>query len=76
MADKYYCKYCGSPNSSIQGLTSSSCSKSPTKHHQPYEGSEKTKYDCEYCGSSNSSIQGLTSSSCSKSPTKYHQPAR
>jgi DNA-directed RNA polymerase subunit RPC12/RpoP len=74
MAEKFYCKWCGSSYSSISSLTSNSCSKSPTKRHQPYEGGEKSKYYCEYCGSSYSSISNLTSNSCSKSPTKYHQP--
>jgi DNA-directed RNA polymerase subunit RPC12/RpoP len=74
MADKVYCKHCGSSYPSISSLTSGSCSKNPTKRHQPYEGSEKPKYYCEHCGSSYSSISSLTSGTCSKSPTKYHQP--
>jgi DNA-directed RNA polymerase subunit RPC12/RpoP len=73
----YYCKCCGSKNSSIAGLTGSSCSKNPEgKHHALYEGSEKSQYVCKYCGSKNSSIAGLTGSSCSKNPNgKHHSPA-
>jgi hypothetical protein len=71
---KYYCKYCGSSSVSIAGLTGGSCSKSPSKRHQPYEGNEKSKYYCEYCGLSSGSIAGLTSGPCSKSPSKHHQP--
>ena len=32
---QYTCKCCGSKYSSLSSLTSSSCSKSPTKKHQP-----------------------------------------
>jgi len=71
----YYCKWCGSKYSTVSGLTSGSCSKSPTKKHELYEGIEKSQYVCKYCGSKYSTISGLTSGSCSKSPTKRHQPA-
>ena len=72
---KFYCKYCGRQESSIQTLTSMTCSKSPNKYHQPYEGSELSKYSCKYCGRQESSIQTLASMSCSKSDNGYHQPA-
>ena len=74
MADRYYCKFCGDYYSSISSLTSGSCSKSPSKYHQPYEGGEKDRYYCKYCGDYYSSISSLTSGSCSKSPNGYHQP--
>jgi DNA-directed RNA polymerase subunit RPC12/RpoP len=71
----FYCKHCGAKNSSVQALTSSSCTKSPTKKHELYEGSEKSQYTCKHCGIKNSTIYALTASSCMKSPTKYHEPA-
>ena len=72
----FYCKCCGVKRSSISSLTSSSCSKSPTGKHIPYEGEEKDEYCCKYCGVERSSISSLTSSSCRKSPTGKHHPAR
>ncbi|NIZ47138.1 hypothetical protein HCT46_04310 [Spirochaetales bacterium BR208] len=76
MAENFYCEYCGTKNSSIAGLVNLSCSKSPTKKHVLYEGTEKSQYACKHCGTKNSSIAGLVSLSCSKSPTKKHVPAR
>lgn len=76
MSEKFYCKYCGSSQSSVKSLTGNLCSKNPEgKYHVPYEGSEKSKYTCKYCGSSQSSIKSLTGNSCSKNPNgKYHEP--
>ena len=71
----FYCEYCGMKYSSVQGLTGGACSRSPTKRHSLYEGSEKSKYTCKYCGMQYSSISGLTGGSCSRSPTKRHHPA-
>ena len=71
----YYCKHCGNNYTSVRTLTSSSCTRSPTKRHELYEGSEKSQYTCKYCGNKYSNIRTLVSSSCSKSPTKRHEPA-
>ena len=71
----FYCEYCGMKCSSVSSLTSGSCSRSPTRRHSLYEGSEKPKDTCKYCGMQSSSISSLTSGSCSKSPTKRHHPA-
>ena len=69
-----YCKCCGAKYSSVQSLTSGSCSKSPSRRHVLYSGNEQVHYYCEYCGSRYSTIQSLTSGSCSKSPTGKHIP--
>jgi hypothetical protein len=76
---KYYCEYCGVYDSSIFGLTSSSCNKHPSGFgkHKLYEGSEKQSYSCKYCGISAPSIFALTSSSCFRhhSGNGKHAPA-
>ncbi len=71
----FYCKWCGSKSSSVSSLTANGCSKSPSKKHELYEGSEKSEYTCKFCGTKKSSISSLTTNSCFKSPTKKHQPA-
>jgi ribosomal protein L37E len=71
----FYCKHCGSKNTNVKSLTASTCSRSPTKRHELYEGSEKSQYTCKYCGSKNTTLASLTASTCSKSPTKRHSPA-
>ena len=71
----FYCEYCGARFSSVSSLTSNVCTRSPTKRHSLYEGSEKPKYTCKYCGVQLSTIANLTSNNCSKSPTKRHHPA-
>ena len=70
----YYCKYCGSKYPSVSSLTSSSCSKSPGRRHELYEGPEQSHYYCSCCGSKYPSLTSLTSSSCSKSSTGRHIP--
>jgi DNA-directed RNA polymerase subunit RPC12/RpoP len=77
MSEKYYCKWCGSSNSSVSSLTGGSCSRNPDgRHHELYEGSEKSQYTCKYCGTKNSSISSLTGGSCSRNPDgKHHVPA-
>ena len=78
MANKVYCKWCGTDRSSVSSLVNAgSCSKSPTKQHEAFDGEEQSKYYCEFCGTDRSSISSLVNAgSCSKSPTKNHQPAR
>jgi DNA-directed RNA polymerase subunit RPC12/RpoP len=71
----YYCKWCGQKHSSVASLTNNACSKSPSKKHELYEGSEKSQYTCKYCGQKHSSLASLTNNACSKSPNKKHQPA-
>jgi hypothetical protein len=71
----FYCKHCGTKHPSVASLTNSSCSRSPTKKHELYEGAEKSQYTCKFCGAKHPSIMSLTASSCSKSPTKKHSPA-
>jgi len=71
----YYCKCCGMKNATVQGLVNGGCSRSPSKRHVLYEGSEKSRYVCKYCGMTNNSIAGLTGGGCHKSPTKRHEPA-
>ncbi len=77
MANKYYCKYCGSSHSSVQSVTAGMCSRHPngshSGRHAPYEGSIKSKYYCKYCGTSHSSIQSLTAGMCSKHPRGMHK---
>jgi hypothetical protein len=75
MAENFYSKWCGAKHPSVVSLTNSSCSKSPSKKHELYEGSEKSQYTCKYCGTKHPSLTSLTNSSCSKSPNKKHQPA-
>jgi transcription elongation factor Elf1 len=75
MAENFYCKWCGQKHSSVTSLTVGSCSKSPGKKHELYEGSEKSQYTCKYCGQKYSSLTSLTCGSCAKSPNKKHQPA-
>ena len=68
----YYCEYCGTKASSIQGLTVNTCIRHPNGpskgKHKLYEGSEKTKYSCKYCGTTASSINGLTANTCVRHP--------
>ena len=71
----FYCKHCGIKHSSVQSLTNNSCSRSPTKRHELYEGSEKSQYTCKHCGIKHSTLQSLLNNSCSRSPTKKHVPA-
>ena len=72
----FYCKYCGTKQSSVLSLTSGTCSKNPeSKKHALYEGNEKSQYVCKYCGNKNQSMLSLCCGTCSKSPTKKHQPA-
>jgi len=72
MADKFFCKYCGTSWSSVSSLTSGMCPRHPNGphkgHHAPYEGSIKSKYSCKFCGTTHSSIQSLTSGVCSRHP--------
>ena len=78
MAEKYYCKHCGSDFSSISRMKESQhrCSKSPTGFHEPYGGIERDRYPCAYCGSEFSSISRMKESQhrCSRSPTGFHWP--
>lgn len=71
--NNYYCKHCGTKHSSIQSLTSGSCSRHPLGpnkgKHALYEGSEKSKYQCKFCGTPYSSLSSLTAASCSKHPS-------
>jgi DNA-directed RNA polymerase subunit RPC12/RpoP len=79
----YYCKNCGTKNTSLQSLTGSSCVRHPLGankgKHELYEGGEKPKYQCKYCGTSNSSLSSLTGSSCVRHPSGAnkgkHSPA-
>lgn len=76
MAQKFYCKWCGTNYSSVSSLTSGHCSRNPEgKYHELYEGAEKSQYTCKFCGAKYSSLSSLTSGSCSKSPYKKHHPA-
>jgi hypothetical protein len=74
-ADRIYCKWCGSSNfANVQQMTSSSCSKSPTRRHEPYGGAPRKFYVCVYCAFESASFEQLVVSPCSKSPRKYHDP--
>ena len=73
--EKFYCECCGADYSSVHSLISCSCSRSPTKKHILYEGTEKSRYTCKYCGKQYPSIHSMVICSCSKSPTKRHHPA-
>jgi len=68
----FYCKYCGTKNTSVASLTSSACARHPDGinrgKHALYEGSEKAQYTCKYCGTKSHSIASLTSSDCSRHP--------
>jgi transcription elongation factor Elf1 len=83
MPKYFYCRYCGIKNSSIAGLTASSCIKHPLGpnkgKHAVYEGSEKARYTCKYCGFKASSIAALTTSFCRRHPNGTnkgrHEPA-
>ena len=76
MAQKFYCKWCGTNYSSVSSLTSGHRSRNPEgKYHELYEGAEKSQYTCKFCGAKYSSLSSLTSGSCSKSPYKKHHPA-
>ena len=69
---KYYCKHCGTSNSSLSSLTANPCMRHPLGpnkgRHELYEGSEKSKYQCKFCGTSNSSLSYLVSNPCMKHP--------
>jgi hypothetical protein len=71
---KHICKHCGFENTSLHTLTTFSCSNSPTRKHQPFEGGIQSKYICKDCGFENSSMHTLTTFSCSNSPTGKHRP--
>ncbi|GBU26298.1 hypothetical protein R83H12_02998 [Fibrobacteria bacterium R8-3-H12] len=71
----YYCKHCGTKYQNLQNMLMSGCSKSPTRKHELYEGSEKSKYTCKYCGVSMQTLQSLVISTCHKSPSKHHEAA-
>jgi len=75
MPNFFYCKYCGKRSGSLAALTCGSCSNSPSKKHELYEGSEKSSYLCKYCGKRSGSIATLTVGSCPRSPHKRHEPA-
>ena len=69
---KFYCKYCGLSFSSIQSLTSTTCSRHPDGvgkgRHALYEGDEAPEYTCKYCGKRASTIASLTSQMCPRHP--------
>ena len=79
----YYCKYCGTKNSSIANLTAAPCFRHPDGSnkgkHALYQGDEKAKYECQYCGTSNSSLSNLTAAPCYRHPLGAnkgkHEPA-
>ena len=71
----YYCKCCGFKASSVSALTNGFCTKSSTKKHVLYEGSEKSQYVCKFCGFKASSVSALVNGFCTKSTTKKHEPA-
>jgi len=77
MGKLYYCKWCGTKNPTVSGLTSQTCMRHPNKgKHELYEGSEKSMYVCKYCGTKNPTIAGLTSQTCMRHPNKgKHEPA-
>jgi len=48
MSKKFFCQYCGYQSSIILGMTGQRCSKSPSKKHIPYKGSDIIRLsDCE-----------------------------
>jgi predicted nucleic acid-binding Zn ribbon protein len=69
---KFYCKYCGNAYSSVQSLTSTTCSRHPDGvgkgRHALYEGDEAPEYTCKYCGKRASTIASLTSQTCPRHP--------
>lgn len=69
---KFYCKYCGNAYSSVQSLTSTTCSRHPDGvgkgRHALYEGDEAPEYTCKYCGKRASTIASLTSQMCPRHP--------
>ena len=69
---KFYCKYCGLSFSSVQSLTSTTCSRHPDGvgkgRHALYEGDEAPEYTCKYCGKRASTIASLTSQTCPRHP--------
>jgi hypothetical protein len=75
---KVFCKWCGIDRPTISVLAGAgSCSKSPSKNHEAFDGDEQTKYFCEYCGIDRPTISVLAGAgTCSKSPTKGHVPAK
>ncbi len=80
---KFFCEYCGTNSSSIEGLTANSCIRHPNGpskgKHKLYEGNEKSQYSCKYCGTNSSSIQSLTANTCIRHPNGaskgHHSPA-
>ncbi|MDR0927299.1 MAG: hypothetical protein LBO69_05985 [Ignavibacteria bacterium] len=79
MAEKYYCKYCGSHYDSIAQLVGQNCYKNPDgKRHVLYEGStQKKEYVCKHCGAHAGNIARLTGLTCPKNRNgnKHHEPA-
>ncbi len=71
---KYLCKYCGHESSALKYLTASSCVRSPSGKHQPFEGGVQDNYICMDCGHESPSLISLTGSSCVRSPTGKHRP--
>lgn len=69
----FYCKYCGRKYTDIKYMLTCSCSKSPTKKHNAYEGNHTDPFICKHCGRSYDDPQYMLTCSCSKSPTKYHE---
>jgi hypothetical protein len=78
MAEKCYCKWCGTVYNSVASLTNGICPRNPAKggRHELYEGSEKRQYVCKYCGTKYPTISSLTNVRCPKHPNKgRHEPA-
>jgi hypothetical protein len=77
MAQSPICKWCGSDNfATLQQMVLSSCRRSPTGKHQPYDGGEKREYICIHCGTALVNLKQLIVSPCRKSPHGYHEPMR
>jgi len=75
MAFYAVCKWCGSDNfSALMQMILSSCRKSPTGRHEPYEGGQKPEYYCKHCGQSAVNLRQLILTPCRKSPHGYHEP--
>lgn len=71
---KYICKHCGYENENLGTLTFFTCTRSPTKKHQPLECGVQDMYSCKHCGYQNKNLGTLTFFTCSRSPTGKHQP--
>jgi predicted nucleic acid-binding Zn-ribbon protein len=63
----FYCKHCGQKYSDVKTLTINSCSKSPSKKHELFEGEEQKEYFCLNCGQKYSDLKTMLINSCSKS---------